>query len=81
MVNFISIERSQIKATNPYFVPVRGSKFKFLTKSSDGKEVRKLWPACACICWENVSKHLREEFSNVDQTESNHDKNTSHRTF
>lgn len=44
MVNFISIERSQIKATNPYFVPVRGSKFKFLTKSSDGKEVRKLWP-------------------------------------
>ena len=35
--------------------------------------------ACACICWENVSKHLREEFSNVDQTESNHDKNTSHR--
>ena len=36
--------------------------------------------ACACICWENANKHRREGFSNVDQTESNHDKNTSHCT-
>ena len=35
---------SQIKGTNPYFVPVRGSNFKFLTKSSGNKAVGKLWP-------------------------------------